>query len=116
MLKNLDNLIAWGDYLFRQDSMESINEATKLYVLAAEILGPRPKRVPPQARPAFESFNELESEFDKFSNALVQVENLVPPLPGTDSNGTPSAPFPFLPQHVDGVNPRSKPPSHAQRV
>ena len=82
VMKYLDNLIAWGDYLFRQDSMESINEATQLYILAAEILGPRPKKIPPQAKPPVESFNELEKEFDEFSNALVEVENLVPPLPG----------------------------------
>jgi hypothetical protein len=31
VMKYLDNLISWGDYLFRQDSMESINEATQLY-------------------------------------------------------------------------------------
>ena len=49
VMKYLDNLIAWGDNLFRQDSMESINEATQLYILAAEILGPRPRKVPPQA-------------------------------------------------------------------
>ena len=61
VMKYLDNLIAWGDYLFRQDSMESINEATQLYILAAEILGPRPKRIPPQAKPPVESFNELEN-------------------------------------------------------
>ena len=60
VMKYLDNLIAWGDYLFRQDSMESINEATQLYILAAEILGPRPKKIPPQAKPPVESFNELE--------------------------------------------------------
>ena len=42
----LDNLIAWGDSLFRQDTGESINEATQLYVLAANILGPRPQAVP----------------------------------------------------------------------
>ncbi len=42
----LDNLIAWGDSLFRQDTVESINEATQLYVLAANILGPRPQAVP----------------------------------------------------------------------
>ena len=51
VMKYLDNLIAWGDHLFRQDTMESINEATQLYVLAAEILGPRPKTVPPAAKP-----------------------------------------------------------------
>lgn len=82
VMKYLDNLIAWGDNLFRQDSMESINEATELYILAAEILGPRPKKIPPHAKPPLESFNELETEFDKFSNALIAVENFVPRLPG----------------------------------
>jgi hypothetical protein len=42
----LDNLIDWGDSLFRQDTIESINEATQLYVMAANILGPRPQAVP----------------------------------------------------------------------
>jgi hypothetical protein len=95
VMRYLDNLIAWGDYLFQQDSMESINEATQLYVLAAELLGPPPKNVPPQARPPVESFNELEKEFDKFSNALVQVENLVPLMPGNGNAGA-SAPLPML--------------------
>ena len=45
-MKYLDNLIAWGDQLFRRDTIESINEATQLYVLAAEILGPRPRAAP----------------------------------------------------------------------
>jgi hypothetical protein len=96
VMKYLDNLIAWGDNLFRQDSMESINEATQLYILAAEILGPRPKKIPPQAKPPVESFNELETQFDKFSNALVQVENLVPVMPGNGQNGGNAAPLPML--------------------
>jgi hypothetical protein len=96
VMKYLDNLIAWGDHLFRQDSMERINEATQLYILAAELLGPRPKNIPPQAKPPVESFNELETEFDKFSNALVEVENLFPPLSGAESDGTDSAPLPML--------------------
>src|SRR5262249_11673253 len=77
VMKYLDNLIAWGDNLFMQDSMESINEATQLYIMAAEILGPRPKVVPPHEQPPVASFNELKSVFDKFSNALVQVENII---------------------------------------
>ena len=59
VMKYLDNLIAWGDYLFRQDSMESINEATQLYILAAEILGPRPKKIPPQAKAAGGKFQRV---------------------------------------------------------
>jgi hypothetical protein len=92
VMKYLDNLVAWGDYLFRQDSMESINEATQLYILAAEILGTRPKKVPPREKPALESFNELEAQFDRFSNALVEVENLVPMLSGEGSEPSDTAP------------------------
>src|SRR5439155_23878611 len=43
VMKYLDNLVAWGDSLFRQDTIETINEATQLYVLAANLLGPRPQ-------------------------------------------------------------------------
>ncbi len=103
VMKYLDNLIAWGDNLFRQDSMESINEATQLYILAAEILGSRPKKVPPQAKPPAESFNELENQLDPpgdeinvFSNPLVEVENLIPVLPGNGQNGGDAAPLPML--------------------
>lgn len=100
VMKYLDNLIAWGDNLFRQDSMESINEATQLYILAAELLGPRPKTIPPRAKPPLESFNELEysepNGFDSFSNALVQAENLIPVLPGNGSIGANQPPLPML--------------------
>jgi len=92
VMKYLDNLIVWGDFLFRQDSMESINEATQLYVLAAEILGPRPRKVPPQVKPPVESFNELETELDKFSNALIALENLVPPPMGSENGDAEDAP------------------------
>ncbi|MGH8608506.1 MAG: hypothetical protein ACREX9_14175 [Gammaproteobacteria bacterium] len=46
VMKYLDNLIAWGDHLFQQDTIESINEATLLYVLAANILGVYPEQIP----------------------------------------------------------------------
>ena len=41
----IDNLLDWGDQSFRQDTMESINEATLLYVMAYDILGKRPAEV-----------------------------------------------------------------------
>ena len=94
VMKYLDNLISWGDHLFAQDSMESINEATQLYVLAAELLGPPHKKIPPRARPPLKTFNEMENGFDSLSNAIIQVENLVPPMPGTGNGST--APLPML--------------------
>ncbi|MGW3285411.1 Tc toxin subunit A-related protein [Streptomyces sp. NPDC001002] len=53
VMKYLDNLIAWGDQLFRQDTLESVNQATQLYILASELLGRRPDEVPqvPAAEP-----------------------------------------------------------------
>ena len=96
VMNYLDNLLAWGDNLFRQDSMESINEATQLYILAAEILGPRPKRVPQQAKPPVETFNELEHQLDAVPNALVEIENLVPSPSGDGAPAPEAPPLPML--------------------
>nr|WP_296377288.1 hemopexin repeat-containing protein [Pseudonocardia sp.] len=38
----LDNLLDWGDMLFRQYTGESIDQARMLYILAHDVLGPRP--------------------------------------------------------------------------
>jgi hypothetical protein len=73
-MKYIDNLIAWGDQLFRRDSMESINEATLLYILAYELLGPQPTIVPAISREE-KTFNELVTagELDTFGNTKVEV-------------------------------------------
>ena len=79
VMKYLDNLIAWADNLFRQDTIESINEATQLYILAAELLGQRPEKIP--ARGKVQAFNYAELEalgLDAFSNALVKLETIFP--------------------------------------
>jgi hypothetical protein len=41
-MRYLDNLLDWGDHLFAQDTAESINEATLLYIMATDLLGRRP--------------------------------------------------------------------------
>lgn len=45
VMRYIDNLLDWGDSLFTEFTMESLNEATMLYVLANDILGPRPADV-----------------------------------------------------------------------
>lgn len=77
VMKYLDNLIAWGDQSFRRGSMESINEATQLYVMAAELLGPRPLQIPKTKPPVVENFNQLASKLDSFGNALIDLENSI---------------------------------------
>jgi Tc toxin complex TcA C-terminal TcB-binding domain len=79
VMKYLDTLIAWGDQLFRRDTIESINEATQLYVLAAEILGRRPQEIPPRARSRVQTYNTLEPYLDVLGNSLVQIEDFISP-------------------------------------
>jgi len=78
VMRYIDNLIAWGDQLFRRDTIESINEATQLYVLAADILGPRPQEIPPRGEVGAMTYQELEPKLDDFSNALVELEHWAP--------------------------------------
>ena len=78
VMKYLDNLIAWGDSLFRQDTIESINEATQLYVLAANLLGPRPKKIPSLGTIRPKTFAQLKAGLDATGNALVELEGKFP--------------------------------------
>jgi receptor-binding and translocation channel-forming TcA subunit of Tc toxin/ABC toxin-like protein/neuraminidase-like protein len=71
--KYLENLIAWGDQMFRRDTIESINEATQLYILAARILGRRPAASPRSASSA-KSYRDIQSRLDDFSNAWIPLE------------------------------------------
>jgi hypothetical protein len=90
----LDNLIAWGDSLFRQYTIETINEATQLYVIAANILGPKPQPVPPKGTVKKLTYNQLRGRLDDFGNALADMEvdmpfDIVAPAgTGTAANGT----------------------------
>ena len=66
-MKYIDNLLDWGDSLFNQFTMESVNEATMLYVMAADILGSRPTELGPcgekiNQRNTYEAIAPLLSE------------------------------------------------------
>ncbi len=79
VMKYLDNLIAWGDSLFREDTAESINEAMQRYVLAAHILGTRPQVLPAKATRPAKSFLDLqEEEIQSVGNVLVTLESQFP--------------------------------------
>ena len=91
----LDNLIAWGDSLFQQYTIETINEATQLYVIAANILGPKPQAVPHKGAPSKSlTYTDLrKATRDPFGNAMVEMEadlpfDITPPGgQGADLNG-----------------------------
>lgn len=76
VMKYLDNLIAWADELFTQDTMESVNEAIQLYILAAEVLGPRNV----EASDCYEIANMSVTEFLKkkkgaIANVYANIED-----------------------------------------
>jgi hypothetical protein len=78
VMKYIDNIIAWADQLFSRDTLESINEATMLYILAWNVLGKRPQTVARQTESAPKSYQQIAKDLDAFGNALVDVEGLVP--------------------------------------
>lgn len=85
----LDNLIAWGDSLFRQDTGEAIDEALQLYVLAANILGPRPQAVPKKGSVRPQTYDNLRKDLQQFGVVLREVEADIPfdlmPFPDTEA-------------------------------
>ena len=84
----LDNLIAWGDSLFRQDTGEAIDEAMMLYVLAANILGPRPQPVPKKGSVRPQTYANLSKDLQQFGAVVRDVEADIPfdlmPFPTED--------------------------------
>lgn len=75
VMEYIKNLIAWGDQLFQQDTIETINEATLLYILAANTLGKKRERVPARAIPEENSFSTIQGKLDSFSNAKVAIQS-----------------------------------------
>lgn len=73
----LDNLIDWGDSLFQQDTIESINEATQIYVMAANILGPRPQAVPKKGSTNPQTYAQLRTDLGRLGTVLQELETEV---------------------------------------
>lgn len=79
VMKYLDNLIEWGDFLFTQDTTESINEATMLYTMASDILGEKPKELGScgAGMPDPLNYETIQDRATFHSDFLIELENLV---------------------------------------
>ena len=93
VMEYLNNLIAWGDYLYEQYTHESINEATLYYMLAYQILGDRPVALP-ELEVVEKSYNQLGA-LDAFSNAVAELENLINLPEAPPSSVSPPPPLYF---------------------
>jgi hypothetical protein len=97
VMRYIDNLLAWGDQLFRRDTIESINEATQLYILAGQILGRRSDSIPARAKAKIQTFRTLDdvAALDSLSNAMVEIESFLAPsfAPALAASGRISRPL-----------------------
>lgn len=79
-------LIQYGDYYFRQNTLETVPNAIQMYILASHLYGPRGYKAKRPRPSKAHTYNSLVTKFDAFSNALVQMEEAFPfsnqtPLP-----------------------------------
>ncbi|KAK6334785.1 putative Insecticidal toxin complex protein TccB2 [Orbilia javanica] len=73
-MKYIEILIAYGDYYFRQNSLETIPDAIQCYVLASHVYGPRGQKIPKRGKTKPQTYNSLLNRWDAFGNAIVQLE------------------------------------------
>jgi hypothetical protein len=65
VMNYIDNLIECGDFLFAEDTSESIKEAVNFYMKALDLLGEHPQQVGEFKRVVTKSFNDLRNEYSK---------------------------------------------------
>jgi len=79
VMSYIDNLLDWGDMLFRQYTRESINEARMLYVLAYDLLGKKPENLGTLPLPDETNYEGLYHNEDLVSgddyDFLLELEN-----------------------------------------
>lgn len=88
----IQNIISWGDDLFTGGTREYVNQASQLYRYAADLLGPRPRRIaymPPAPQTYVQLSAAEENEFLIAIEEIAAINGSPAPLPeGTDPNGS----------------------------
>jgi hypothetical protein len=83
-----------GNKSFRRDQLEDLVLAELDYSRVEQLLGPRPRIVPPAVETPPETYNQLEAKLDLFGNALVTIENLLPDISALPHGGAELPPPP----------------------
>ena len=58
-MKYIEILIAYGDYYFRQNTLETLPLAIQCYVLASHVYGPRGQKIPKRGKTQPQTYNSL---------------------------------------------------------
>ncbi len=78
VMKYIEILIEYGDWYFRQNTLETIPYAIQLYVMAAHLFGPRGQRIPKRGKVQKQTYLSLLNRWDAFGNAMGELELLFP--------------------------------------
>jgi hypothetical protein len=84
--------IGYGDYYFRQNTLETLPLAIQCYVVASHLYGPRAETIPKRGKTVPQTYSSLLDKWDAFSNAMVELELVFPfsnqiTTPQGNSNG-----------------------------
>jgi hypothetical protein len=74
----IQTCVEFGDYYFRQNTLESIPRAMQMYILASHIYGPRGQKIPKRGKVESQTFQSLVDKWDAFENAVVNLEVAFP--------------------------------------
>ncbi|WP_430444186.1 MAG: neuraminidase-like domain-containing protein [Pseudomonas piscis] len=70
-------LLDWGDFEYTKDTWESVNQATLLYIVARELLGPRPVDVGSCATGVPSTFKDIQTKYGTdIPQFLIDMENV----------------------------------------
>lgn len=98
VMKYIDNILDWADALYARDTRETITQATLLYFLAADLLGPRPRDLGSCGEQAPTDFKSILANYgndpSRIPQFLIDLEQALPaPNPGTVSVDDGTLPF-----------------------
>jgi len=78
VMKYIRLLVDYGDYYFRQNTLETVPLAIQCYVLASHLFGPRPQVIPKRGKVQPQTYQSLLDKWDAFGNAIVELELIFP--------------------------------------
>ncbi|MEL6854698.1 MAG: neuraminidase-like domain-containing protein, partial [Cyanobacteria bacterium J06607_13] len=99
MMAYIDNLLDWGDMLFRQYTVESINEARMLYILAYDLLGTRPAALGHHSLPEARSYANLYNPTAGETDLLIDTERTELAIATGTVHQTVARPYFFIPDN-----------------
>jgi hypothetical protein len=77
-MKYIQIWISYGDYYFRQNTLETIPLAIQCYVVASHLYGPKGQKIPKRGHTLPQTYLSLLDKWDAFGNAMVELELAFP--------------------------------------